>query len=191
MLIVLDNFLDTDSDLYRELSQDSLWKTPPRNSWIDRDQSPTNVWESLVEKIWTHSSSLLPGQFDGMEYWGDQLSPDHRRDIPWHQDKDEFKYYFAKITGTVTPYIGSLYYAHHEVPKGGFLQIRRGDDEEDIHNFERIQPFPNRLVLFDSASWHCVTPVTEGTRRHLASNIWIKKPMEQNFNPEGFDLSDY
>ena len=189
MLIVIDNFLDTKDPLYKEVREDLLWDTPPRNSWIDKGQTPNNIWEAITQKVWNYASTLLPTDFDGFEYWGDQLKPDGRLTVAWHQDKDEFQYYFAKETATVTPYMGSLYYAHTELPEGGFLQIRRGE-EEDTDKFERVQPVPNRLVLFDSSSWHCVTEVTDGKRRHLASNVWIDKPMEQNFHPDGFLLDD-
>tara|TARA_A200000159_G_scaffold8442_1_gene7248 strand:+ start:1885 stop:2505 length:621 start_codon:yes stop_codon:yes gene_type:complete len=203
MLIVLENFLDVESDLYKEVTADSFWTQDniPRNTWLDKNESAKNAWSALCHKIWRHTNGVLPREFEGFEYWANEISENN--DLGWHQDKDEFKYHFADPQENVPPYLGAIYYAHTEKPDGGYLEIRRVDEHpyevgehpdfvsEDPDQYERIQPVPNRLVIFDSRLWHRVSWVHSGKRRYLATNVWIDKPMEENFHPDGFDLSKY
>jgi Rps23 Pro-64 3,4-dihydroxylase Tpa1-like proline 4-hydroxylase len=174
VLVVIDNFLDMKDPLYEEIIEDSLWDTPPKNSWIDKGETPNNVWEAVTRKVWNYASTLLPRDFDGFEYWASQINKGNC--LPIHKDKDEALY--TKTGQLEHPFIGSVYYCHKELPTGGFLQIERGRSRE----LERIQPVPNRLVLFDSSNFHSVSEVRHGFRRHLATNIWLKKPDLDNFD---------
>ena len=177
MLIVIDNFLPEDSVALVTMQDDALWKKPLPYSWIGKDEPATDVWQQMCAHIWGSATPLgaVPAEFGGVEYWSGILEAGgKKKDLPWHYDKDEHLY--SGGTGELkTPFIGSVYYAHKEIPDGGFLEINR---EGDI---ERIQPKPNRLIIFDSATVHQVVPVTSGIRRTFATNIWIDKPSEENF----------
>lgn len=177
MLIVIDNFLPEDSEALHTIQDDSLWKKPLPYSWIGTHSPAENVWEQMCAHIWGSVSAygVLPEQFDGVEYWTQTMNArGKKRDLPWHYDKDEHLY--AGGDGELkTPHIGSVYYAHKSIPDGGFLEI---DREGDV---ERIQPQPNRLIIFDSATVHRVVPITSGLRRTFATNVWVTKPSEENF----------
>ena len=179
VLVVIDNFLDTNGDVYKKVTSEEAWadwdKTETDTYWMDREETPPNIFAEVGAKIWEYASNYTPVDYDGIEYWYKQTSPDARKDLARHKDKDEAVW--IKTGRYEHPFIGSIYYCHKEVPTGGFLQIERGMSRE----LERIQPVPNRLILFDSSNWHSVSEVRHGTRRHLATNIWIKKPDSVNF----------
>ena len=155
-MIIIDDFLPKDSLALQTITDDSLWETCLPYKWISK-------------------FGILPDKFAGVEYWSNAMAlGGSKTDLPWHYDKDEQLYNGGK--GELkTPFIGSVYYAHKEIPDGGFLEI---DREGDV---ERIQPVPNRLIIFDSATVHRVVPITSGLRRTFATNVWIDKPKEENF----------
>lgn len=177
MLIVIDNFLPEDSLALETIQDNALWKKPLPYSWLGKDDVANDVWQQMCAHIWGSVANLgaVPADFAGVEYWSGILKARGKeKDLPWHYDKDE--HLFDDGEGELkTPFIGSVYYAHKEIPDGGFLEIDREGD------LERIQPQPNRLVIFDSASVHRVVPITSGHRRTFATNIWIDKPSEENF----------
>lgn len=180
-MIIIDDFLPKDSLALETITDDSLWQNHLGYKWIGRDDPAKDVWQQMAVHIWGEVSKfgILPDKFDGVEYWTNPIVfGSAKEDLPWHYDKDEYLYNFANGGETKelkTPYIGSVYYAHKEIPDGGFLEI---DHEGD---FERIQPVPNRLIIFDSAKYHRVVPITSGLRRTFATNVWIDKPREENF----------
>lgn len=179
-MLVIDNFLDEGDPLLSEMRNDMHWQSALCYSFIDRETEAVSHWQKMVRRIWSIVSSIedVPEDYAGVEYWSNIMSMDGpRQDLPWHFDKDE--HLFSKGDGKlVRPYIGSVYYAHTEIPEEGYLEIRRGNNENDV---ERIQPVPNRLIIFDSGTVHRVTPITSGIRRCFATNVWINKPCEENF----------
>ena len=167
-MIIIDNYLS--GELLNKIRNDDLWEDNLPSKWLDSYSKPVDVYSLLANKIWYETVNLNTS-FAGYEYWTQVVN---NRDVPWHQDKDEHHYGLTREVKT--PFIGSIYYAHSHPVEGGFLEIERGNDE-----LERIQPVPNRLVIFDSSSFHRVAPTTKGTRRSLLVNIWLQKPMEENF----------
>jgi len=180
VLVVIDNFLDTNSDLYREITEDDYWgKFKSFHGWLERDATPDDIWGVLSNRIWKFGSQLLPSEFEGIEYWGGEIHPGEGLD--WHNDDDQSLY--DKTGESSFPEIGSIYYAHKTPISEGFLEIQREyDDVFNIGGMERIQPVPNRLVIFDSKVFHRVSPVVQGVRRHFTTNIWLKKPDLDNFD---------
>ena len=180
MLLVIDNFLDQEDNLLYDIQHDRYWLESLPYKFMDKDSdNRVDVWQKMATKIWSHVSryGVLPEEYAGVEYWNNIMSiPGNRQDLPWHFDKDEHLYNTAGELKT--PYIGSVYYAHKFLPSEGYLEIKRGENMCDV---ERIQPVPNRLVIFDSGTVHRVTHITSGMRRCFATNIWIDKPCEENF----------
>jgi|TARA_R110000744_G_scaffold86535_7_gene169089 hypothetical protein len=176
-MIIIDDFLPKDSLALQTITDDSLWETCLPYKWIGTEEAASDVWQQMSVHIWGEISKfgILPDKFAGVEYWSNAMAlGGSKTDLPWHYDKDEQLYNGGK--GELkTPFIGSVYYAHKEIPDGGFLEI---DREGDV---ERIQPVPNRLIIFDSATVHRVVPITSGLRRTFATNVWIDKPKEENF----------
>jgi hypothetical protein len=179
-MLVIDNFLHEDDPLLFDIQHDRYWVNTLPYNFMDKDAEPKNIWEQMVNRIWDTVSSygVLPLEYDGVEYWNNIMSiPGSRQDLPWHFDKDEYLYN-GGIGELRTPYVGSVYYAHKQMPTEGYLEIQRGEGEGDV---ERLEPMPNRLIIFDSGTIHRVTHITSGLRRCFATNIWINKPSEENF----------
>ena len=118
--------------------------------------------------------------------------------MEWHQDTGEYNYFNKNYWCS---HKSLLYY-----PKvsddciGGFLELApyklRGTLEQsqpagrqvDMNEVERIKPVTDRMVFFDSAHLHRITPVYNGVRYNLATALWIETPdffkkHENWFNP--------
>lgn len=170
-MIVFDNLLP-DGDLKERVREDMLWQKSHPYSWKDFGAEPKHVFEEFADFVWERFKPAV--KYDGYEYWTQSLnSATERKDVGWHNDKDEHLFFNKGILKT--PYIGFVYYAHRTIPDGGFLEINR---EGDV---ERIQPVPNRLVIFDSGTEHRVVDITSDVRRSLVSNIWVERSSEENF----------
>lgn len=180
MLLVIDNFLKSDDPMLSAIQSDHLWEyNRAKFTFMESHQPAGNIWERMAKKIWESVSphGVLPPQYAGIEYWANEYSMEgDRQHLGWHSDKDEHLFDTTRITKS--PYVGSVYYCHRTLPADSYLEIRRGEGD---NNIERVQPVPNRLVIFNSSVQHCVTPITAGLRRGFATNIWIDKPSEENF----------
>ena len=171
-MIIVDNFL-SDGELKDELTAESNWNSSLGYSWSDKHSEATNAWSIFCRAIW-NEFYIPKHDYAGFEYWTNLSYPSTEDSLPWHYDHDEHLY---NTTGTiVTPNLGLVYYCHKELPEGGYLEIDRGNNQ-----LERIQPVPNRLIIFDPSIKHHVTPLSGGVRKTLACNVWIDKPMSENF----------
>lgn len=166
-MIIIDNFLD--GSLLEEIRQDNLWEDNLPYTWSNYGSSPTNVYTKVANYIW-YEKFVYDKEFDGYEYWTQVID---NRGIDWHYDKDEHLFWEQKVLSC--PKLGSIYYAHSEPVSGGFLEIERDS------GIERIEPVPNRLIIFNSAKRHRVEKSSGNIRRSLLTNIWTKKPSEENF----------
>lgn len=169
-MIIVDNFI-TEKSFLNELRKDEYWECPLKYSWKDKESDNKNIWEVLASTIW--HNAMLDFEYSGYEYWTNTFKIGNQTELDWHYDKDEA--YWKNKNKIITPKIGCVWYAHTEIPDGGFLEINREGD------LERIQPVPNRLIIFDPETPHRVVSITSGVRRTFASNIWIEKPLEENF----------
>jgi len=178
-MLVIDNFLSDDDPLLFDIQHDRFWGGTLPYSFMDKGAKPSNIWEMVTERIWDTVAvhGMMPEDYAGIEYWNNIMSfPGKQQDLPWHFDKDEHLYAQGEESRELhTPYIGSVYYCHKTLPDEGYLEIQRDD------GVERLQPVPNRLIIFDSGTVHRVTHVTSGLRRCFATNVWITKPSEDNF----------
>jgi hypothetical protein len=173
-MIIIDNFLPQ-GEFLESITDESRWEKSLPYSWKDNDTRvhSKNIWEDLATIVW-RDVAKIDVKYDGFEYWTNPLTAGGRDDLPWHYDKDELHY--EKTGEVVTPYRGMVYYAHKELPTGGYLEVERPNGE-----VERIEPQPNRLIVFDPSIIHRVLPITSGVRRTFACNCWVNKPLEENF----------
>jgi len=179
-MIIFDDFLP-DSELRQKLMADDFWDGYDNGfciEWFKKGSEVKNIIHELCRIVWT---DVFPAQesIDGWEYWGHHLIANGKNeDLDFHYDTDlnyqvspdEEKMMFeqGKIKAATT---GLVYYAHQSMPKGGYLEIKRDNNE-----LERIEPVPNRLIVFNPSKQHRVTKVTDGVRRSIVSNLWAKKP---------------
>jgi len=181
-MILKDNALNLDFDLvetncYKTLPDYNYW----RGWW---KQEPRNIIEILIQKLWQDYINVDECIDGGFEYWARTIQ--NGGALEWHQDTGEY-YYLDKNYWCSDQSL--LFY-----PKvsddciGGFLELApyaiRGTLENsqsasrviDTNQVERIKPVTDRMILFDSAQLHRVTPVYQGVRYNLAVSLWKKSP---------------
>jgi len=177
-MIIFDDFLPV-SDLRENLTKDSFWDSIESFpiEWVDFRKEPSNPMEELCKLVWNEVVGIKQN-IDGWEYWAHYFTSQGKNRMNFHRDND-LDYY-------VTPEVeeemvkngeiraadkGFIYYAHQSLPEGGYLELKRKNDE-----LERIEPVPNRLIVFDPSMQHRVTTVKRGVRRSLVSNLWQEMP---------------
>tara|TARA_R100001015_G_C4615472_1_gene171463 strand:+ start:704 stop:1264 length:561 start_codon:yes stop_codon:yes gene_type:complete len=171
-----DNFLDSDSEILKELNDMEVWKKldnrqPPNLSrWWDGTGKIDNVWKKLINHIW---GDLDKNTFKCFEYWVNILDPHYP--LYWHQDKNEFLY--IKTGEVVCPRTSTVFYGYPHKLQGGLLEINLENKRDNLIT-ERIEPRYNRLVVFNPSRWHRVMPVLNGSRYGFQVNIWNEPPTE-------------
>lgn len=179
MVQVIDNFLE--NDWLSEIQHDVYWTTPKRFLWNRVKDDAVHIFEKLCSKVWgDFFDGELPADPGGWEYWTHILSYDVGRSINFHFDTDDLgveplsrdeEIRRIESGQNKCPKRGFVFYAHEEKPEGGYLEIKRDDGEVD-----RIEPIPNRLVIFDPSKEHRVTTVISGVRKSVVSNLWDSIP---------------
>lgn len=180
---IYDNFI-TDDDLLQRLQDESLWiecaKEDPK--WWDGKSPPKNIWEEISKAIWSERPELEDAV--GIEYWCNRIDPDQGY-LPWHIDKDEVE--LNENNKLVTPIMGSVLYGfnHDGHFTGGKLLLIDADVNDDPYAYDssksdeivKIDPFFNRMLIFNASKWHKVS-VTRGTgaRYTFAANANSHKP---------------
>lgn len=175
-MIIIDDFVK-DSDLLASLRREADLMYGKDYYWKDRESEPFNTTEQFCELVF--NNYYRNKDYSGFEYWVNYLTPEGQSDLPWHYDKDEF--HWRETGSIICPTFGMVYYLHEEVPVGGWLEIKWGEE------LERIRAVPNRLVIFDPSVFHRVSKV-ESARHTLAANVWVDKSSPENFDPEKVQL---
>ena len=172
-MIIVDNFVQ-DEDFLSELRDDRHWAENMPYTWFDKNSMSESPWLRLTRQIWLFAARFHDlGTYEGYELWTQVIQ---NRELGWHVDKDE---HLWKTTGeVVNPIIGSIYYAHAAPVAGGFLETRND------RGVQMIEPVPNRLVIHHPNQQHMVHMCTGGLRRSFLTNVWARKPLEENYLPD-------
>ncbi len=163
-MIVIDNFIK-DENILNSFCNVDLWNTLSElryENWygeedLNHEAALHNYISYLRETFWKDT------EFNRLEYWANITNK--IKGLDWHFDKDET---LSKTTGEIkTPVTGAIWYGYPHKVAGGYLEI--ATDEAQL---ERLKPVYNRLVLFDVAKVHRVSPILYGTRYGLQVNLW-------------------
>lgn len=176
-MIIFDDFLPA-STLKTELVNDKWWEQHKNGlpiTWKYKNTSIHTPIEHLCDLVWTKVAGIKT-ILCGWEYWGHNLDAQNTTELSFHYDNDIKELVPVEeeeermLNGTAEhAYKGFIYYCHTELPEGGYLELEHKDKQ-----VERIQPVPNRLIIFDTSLKHRVTAVTAGVRRSIISNAWQK-----------------
>jgi hypothetical protein len=179
-MIIIDGFV-RDNDLLRQIQQsEEFWKLGYH--WYDGwwNNAATTLRQHLITYIWRdycpmHSRISL----SGFEHWvgvydANKTVSNEGGDFSLisHFDKDEKLW---EETGKiVNPILGTIFYPDpcNDEIEGGYLKVWKTHDTDFNAPYELIEPKYNRLVIFDASQLHAVTPVTKGTRKAIAINLW-------------------
>jgi hypothetical protein len=182
MILAIDNFIK-DQRLLKDIASDpTFFKDPGVYYWWNGwwNSEPRTVKQRLIDYIWADNCPInTKYSLSGFEYWtGIQTAnPDmgFNNNLSGHYDKDEEL--FEQTGQIVRPIIGTVYYPEQEEFEGGMLEIyTKGVDKAP----EMIYAKPNRLIIFDAGKHiHTVTPVTSGTRKAIAINLWQSEPLSK------------
>ena len=179
-MIIIDGFVK-DTDLLRQIQQsEEFWKLGYH--WYDGwwNNVATTLRQHLITYIWRdHCPMHERISLSGFEHWvgiykaNETVSNDGGEfSLISHFDKDEKLW---DSTGKiVTPKIGTIFYpdpCNNEM-EGGYLKVWKTHDTDFNAPYELIEAKYNRLVIFDASQLHAVTPVTKGTRKAIAINLW-------------------
>lgn len=180
MILAIDNFVK-DQKLLNDIASDPTFFSDPGiyywwNGWWNSEAR--TVKQRLIDYIWADNCPIT-SKFSlmGFEYWtGIQTANSgtgYNNNLGNHYDKDEELY--AQTGQIVTPIIGTVYYPEQEEFEGGMLEIyTEGLDKAP----EVVYAKPNRLIIFDAGKYvHAVSPVTRGTRKAIAINLWQHEPL--------------
>ena len=179
-MIIIDGFVK-DTDLLRQIQQsEQFWKLGYH--WYDGwwNNSATTLRQTLITYIWRDNCPLREKiGLSGFEHWvgiynADKTVSNEGGDFSLisHFDKDEKLW---EETGKiVNPILGTIFYPDpcNDEIEGGYLKVWKTHDTDFNAPYELIEPKYNRLVIFDASQLHAVTPVTKGTRKAIAINLW-------------------
>jgi hypothetical protein len=173
-MIIIDDFLK-DKELLERCRSKEAWNILARKAEVQSENmkvydlvhgTPATVWEEIIELIYNDSRlELKKFKPKTAEFWGNVLSRTNQLD--WHKDKNERLLVEKNIM--VHPQIGVIWYPKEHEIVGGYLEIDRKDYAQ---SFERIQPVPNRIIVFNPSTFHRVSKILSGTRYGFQLNLW-------------------
>ena len=144
------------------------------------NNAATTLRQHLITYIWRDHCPIQERiSLSGFEHWVGMYEADKtvsneggNFSLISHFDKDEKLW---ETTGElVTPKIGTVFYPDpcNDEMEGGYLKVWKTHDSDFNAPYELIEAKYNRLVIFDASQLHAVTPVTKGTRKAIAINLW-------------------
>ena len=193
-MILKDNVLNLNYDLvetdcYKTLPHYNYW----RGWW---NEKPRNIIEIVIKQLWENYIDVDKCKEGGFEYWGRTL--DKGGHLEWHQDTGEYNYfnenywcsdksllYYPKVSDDCIG--GFLELAPYKL-RGTLKQSQTAGRQVNTNEVERIKPVTDRMVFFDSARLHRVTPVYSGVRYNLATAFWSKTPQFFNEHENWYNL---
>ncbi len=154
--------------------------------WFDFTQPPSN----LVERATLRLRGQLPSaRLAGVEWWLSRMRTSNVK-VDFHRDRDNALF---DATGRERhPRFSSLLYLNRV--QGGLLAVTRSPPNPDnpacapdAHDFDLVEPTPNRFTFFSGALTHGVLdarnqvpgqrlPTERRWRLAIAINFWARRP---------------
>ncbi len=172
----------------RGLGSERLRSSYQTTFWFGFEAAASNVIEDAVTRLRRH---VPEGRYAGVEWWLSRMRTS-RVKVDFHRDRDNAL--AAKTGREVHPAWSTLLYLNR--CRGGLLAVTRDAPNEqnqafapDRHDFDLVEPAPNRFCAFDGRLTHGVLdannhipgarlPREPRLRLAVAINFWEKRPME-------------
>ncbi len=153
--------------------------------WFDFDARPGNLVEQAALALRPH----VPAKGAGVEWWLSRMRTSNVK-VDFHRDRDNAR--FDDDGVEVHPTYSSLLYLN--TCRGGLLAVTRADPEPrnpacapDAHDFDLVEPRPNRFTWFKGSLTHGVLdaenripgkrlPREPALRLAIAINFWRRPP---------------
>ncbi|MBL9039503.1 MAG: hypothetical protein JNG84_13370 [Archangium sp.] len=174
-------------DAVVRLGDAGLRRTYQTTFWFDMNAKPSN----LVEDAALHLRSLIPArEIAGVEWWLSRMRTSNVG-VDFHVDRDNAL--FERTGRTTSPNVSSLLYLNR--CRGGLLAVTRRRPNPrnpalapDVHDFDLVEPKPNRFCFFDGRRTHGVLdanghiplrrlPREPELRLAIAMNFWRTRPL--------------
>ncbi len=173
----------------RALGTERLRDSYQTTFWFDFGGEPSN----RVERAVTHLRPLLPGSAKrcaGVEWWLSRMRTSNVK-VDFHRDRDNAL--AAKTGREVRPTWSTLLYLNR--CRGGLLAVTKESPNPrnpafapNRHDFDLVEPQPNRFCFFDGRLTHGVLdaknripggrlPREPELRLAIAINFWKQRPM--------------
>jgi hypothetical protein len=168
--------------LGRERRRDSYQTT----FWFDFSTQPSNLIEAAVQRLTPH---VRARGVIGVEWWLSRMRTSNVK-VDFHRDRDNA--HFAATGVELRPKVSSLLYLNR--CRGGLLAVtpeppnpRNPAFAPDVHDFDLVEPTPNRFTFFDAKLTHGVLdarnqlpgqrlPTERSWRLAIAINFWHRRP---------------
>lgn len=174
-------------DAVQRLGSERLRSSYQTTFWFDFEATASNVVEDAVLRLRHH---LPEGGYAGVEWWLSRMRTSNVK-VDFHRDRDNAL--AAKTGREVHPAWSTLLYLNR--CRGGLLAVTR--DAPNVrnkalaparHDFDLVEPAPNRFCFFDGRLTHGVLdannhipgarlPREPQLRLAVAINFWEKRPM--------------
>ena len=172
----------------QRLGDERLRSSYQTTFWFDFKTQPSNLVEAAVLRL---RDRVPAGRYAGVEWWLSRMRTSNVK-VDFHRDRDTAL--AAKTGQAVHPRWSTLLYLNR--CRGGLLAVTRDDPNPDNralapdrHDFDLVEPTPNRFCVFDGRLTHGVLdarnhipgarlPRERSLRLAIAINFWAKRPLE-------------
>lgn len=157
--------------------------------WFPFDEAPSNLVEEAVLTLREHIPSKRRAKVIGVEWWLSRMRTSNVK-VDFHHDRDNA--YFDRTGRERLPTLSTLLYLN--TCKGGLLAVTAEPPNPknpafapDVHDFDFVEPRPNRFAFFDAKLTHGVLdarnqipgqrlPTEPSWRLAIAINFWHQVP---------------
>jgi hypothetical protein len=172
----------------RAVGETRLRSTYQTSFWHPHGETPASVVDEAVEAIWDR---VAPRGATGAEWWLSRMRTSNVQ-VDFHRDRDER---LALKTGReVHPTLSSVLFLNRCV--GGLLAVTEEDPDPRepacaprVHDFQLVEPRPNRLAIFPGDATHGVLdaenqiplralPKQPALRLSIPINFWKSPPAQ-------------
>jgi hypothetical protein len=157
--------------------------------WFPFDQAPSNLVEDAVLILRELIPAPRRAKVKGVEWWLSRMRTSNVK-VDFHHDRDNA--YFDRTGLERRPKLSTILYLNS--CRGGLLAVtaqpcnpKNPACAPDIHDFDVVEPRPNRFAFFDAKLTHGVLdarnqlpgqrlPTEPGWRLAIAINFWHQAP---------------